>query len=119
MGKHEEDDVDLSFIDELGKIIEEEQKMPYIKNEERVELVKKLFEMSKRIFVGNYVSSLTFNEPFKGMGVITFVGEKLECLAPDYLSIISKFANNINIYSRTDGKVQFDFCFYGCEVMVR
>lgn len=119
MGKHEEDDVDLSFIDEIGKIIEEEQKRPYIKNEEKVELVKKLYEMSKHIFVGDYESSLKFNDPFKGMGVITLVGKKLECLAPDYLSLISKLASNINIYSRTDGKVQFDFCFYGCEVMVK
>lgn len=119
MGKHEEDDVDLSFIDEIGKIIEEEQKKPYIKNEERIELVKKLYEIAKTIFVGNYKSSLKFNKPFKGMGSITLEGKKLECIAPDYLIIISKAANNINIYSKMNGDVVFNFCFYGCEIMVK
>ena len=119
MGKLEDDDVDLRFINELGKIIDMEQKRPYIKNEAKIELVKKLYEITKHIFVGDYKSSLTFNKPFKGMGIITLVGKKLECLAPDYLSLISRFASNINIYSKTDGTVQFDFCFHGCEVIVK
>lgn len=118
MGKHEED-VGLEFIYEIGKIIEEEQKRPYIKNRDKIELVKKLYEITKTIFVGNYKSSLKFNKPLKGIGVITLEGKKLECIAPDYLNIISKAASNINIYSKMNGNVVFDFCFYGCEVMVK
>ena len=43
----------------------------------------------------------------------------LKCILPDYLVSISKAANNIEIYSKLNGCVHFDFCFYGCEVKVK
>ena len=111
-------DVDDGFLDFIAKLIEEDQHGVYVPVESRIDLVNNVYEVVKTIFKQVDSTTLTFNKPFKGMGVISVEGRTLECLAPDYFVKVSKLASNINIYPKVDGTVHMDFCFYGVEKKV-
>lgn len=115
MGKDEDDEVNEDIIELIAKMIEEDQKCEYDKVYPKIEMVEKIYEATKKMFRGVQDSKLSFNDPFKGMGVITLTGKKIYCLMPDYFATISKAASNINIYAMTNGDVRIDFTFYGCE----
>ena len=103
----------------LARLCHGDESGTYVPVEPRIELVKKLFRVTKLIFQGADMVKLEFSTPFHGMGVISLEGRNLKCILPDYLVSISKAANNIEIYSKLNGCVHFDFCFYGCEVKVK
>lgn len=113
------DDFSQEFLDFMARICQGNKEGTYVPVEPRIELVKKLFQLTKLIFQGADISKLTFSSPFHGMGVISLEGRNLKCIMPDYLVSISKAADNIEIYSKLNGCVHFDFCFYGCEVKVK
>ncbi len=115
MGKSEDDEIDEGLINFIAEMIKEDQECEYEKVDSKIEIVEKIYEVTKKMFKGAADSKLSFNEPFKGMGVITLTGKKIYCLMPDYFATISKAASNINIYAMANGSVQIDFTFYGCE----
>ena len=116
---YREDDSDREFFDLLAKLFQGDEGGTYVPVEPRIELVKKLFQVTKLIFQGADTVKLEFGTPFHGMGVISLEGRNLKCIMPDYLVSISKAADNIEIYPKLNGCVHFDFCFYGCEIKVK
>lgn len=115
---YRDDDSDRAFFELIAKLCQRDEEGTFVPVEPRIELVKKLFQVTKLIFQGTDTATLKFNTPFHGMGVISLEGRNLKCILPDYLVSISKAADNIKIYSKLNGCVHFDFCFYGCEVKV-
>ena len=116
---YSDDDSGQEIFNLLSRLCQGDESGTYVPVEPRIELVKKLFQITKLIFQGADMVKLEFSTPFHGMGVISLEGRNLKCIMPDYLVNISKAADNIEIYSKLNGCVHFDFCFYGCEVKVK
>ncbi len=57
--------------------------------------------------------SCSFSESLKNMAVISIEGSALFFSAPDILINAAKFANNIDICSKSNGCVSFELTFYG------
>lgn len=113
---YRDDDSGQEFLELLAKLYRGDEEGTFVPVEPRIELVKKLFQVTKLIFQEADKAKLEFSTPFHGMGVISLEGRNLKCIMPDYLVSISRAADNIEIYSKLNGCVHFDFCFYGCEV---
>ena len=116
---YSDDDSGQEIFNLLSRLCQGDESGTYVPVEPRIELVKKLFRVTKLIFQGADMVKLEFSTPFHGMGVISLEGRNLKCIMPDYLVSISKAADNIEIYSKLNGCAHFDFCFYGCEVKVK
>lgn len=118
-GDSRDENFSREFYDFLARLNGQDETSTFAPVEPRIELVKKLFVVTKLIFKGADRATLKFNDPVRGMGVISLEGRYLKCIMPDYLVCISKAADNIDIYPKLNGSVRFDFCFYGCEVKVK
>ena len=106
---YRDNDSGQEIFDLLSRLCQGDESGTYVPVEPRIELVKKLFRVTKLIFQGADMVKLKFNSPFHGMGVISLEGRNLKCIMPDYLVSISKAADNIEIYSKLNGCVHFDF----------
>lgn len=57
--------------------------------------------------------SYELHEDFKGMGSVLINAPHLEFSDYQIFSEVSGFANNFEVYAKTDGTVQMNFAFYG------
>lgn len=53
------------------------------------------------------------NAPFKSMGYVSVEGKEITFSKPDLLVFAAALASNVDIYTKTDGTVRFDFTFHG------
>jgi len=53
------------------------------------------------------------HEPWIGHGYVTVVGRDLMIDEPGLIAEAAKYAENCDIFSRTDGRIQIDFAFQG------
>ncbi len=110
----EEDEELDEFILKLGQIILEDEYQPHEDVSERIELVKKCYEGLKYAVAGKDIK-LTYgiHDPFPSCGYISIIGEDIVVVNPNLFAGICFLADNFNIYSRIDGKIQMDFGFHG------
>lgn len=97
----------------LGERIKEDEER-YVPNEER----RKLFEQTVgdvRCLVEESKGRLSYtvNDPYKGMGVITLSGAVLELKSGKAFAECISRADNVDVYSLSDGTVKMDITFYG------
>ena len=74
---YRDDDSDRAFFELIAKLCQRDEEGTFVPVEPRIELVKKLFQVTKLIFQGADAATLTFNTPFHGMEVISLDGRNL------------------------------------------
>ncbi|MCD7894088.1 MAG: hypothetical protein LUG60_10365 [Erysipelotrichaceae bacterium] len=110
----EEDEELDDFILKLGQIILEDEYQPHEDVPEKIELVKKCYDGLKYAITGENVKlTCGLHDPFPSCGYISIIGEDVIVVSPDLFATICYAADNFNIYSRIDGKIQMDFGFHG------
>lgn len=97
----------------LGERIKEDEER-YVPNEER----RKLFERTVGdikclVDKSNVKVWCTVDDPYKGMGVITLCGSTLWLRSAKTFAECISQADNVDIYSLSDGTVKIDITFYG------
>ena len=109
----DEDDI----LNKLKELVEKGDTIVRVPNEEKVALVKRLYEITKNITSDADVKLRLF-EPFSNMGAISIEGKKPLIEDTGLFAEIAKYASNFNVYARLDGRVHIDFTFYGLTVPV-
>lgn len=76
--------------------------------------VEKCFKSLSEMFAGEPVQiTKSLHKPFKGSGVITILGKDILVRDPGNFAVVCGYANNVDIYPKTDGNVQIDLSFHG------
>ena len=71
---YSDDDSGQEIFNLLSRLCQGDESGTYVPVEPRIELVKKLFQITKLIFQGADMVKLEFSTPFHGMGVISLEG---------------------------------------------
>lgn len=108
-----EEDFDEKLLEMFRKLNQGEPDLLVV-NEERVDLVKRLYRIIEKITTGAKVELVLF-EPFSNMGSISIEGKKVIFEDTVLFAEIARCANNINVYGKTNGKVHIDLTFYGLK----
>lgn len=109
---------DLIELDSTKKLLEEETKKTSVlgaANEERIlqvlyvyKAMQYLTKNQKRVKV-----SYKMNDPFKGMGVVSVIGENVKFSDNQLYEEAIMLANNFEVYPKVNGTIQINFTFYG------
>lgn len=101
-------------IDEIAKMIAEDQKGTWMVLPEKVELVETLFEELLNNVKGDDIEMCyDVNQPYISSGAISIRGEDIEIRSSNLIAMLMRAAANVEIYPLVDGRVQMDFTFYG------
>lgn len=105
---------DKKVLKEVLEKIREELAKPTVPVEEKEELVKKIYGLIKKITKGDDLKiSYGLHDPFQSMGYISFEGRNIEITDPLVFVEAARYAANLNIYPKTNGKVCMDLTFHG------
>lgn len=99
---------------EIFKKLNQGEPANLVVNEEKVELVKRLCQILKDITIGAKIDLVLFN-PFPNMGNISIEGKRVVVKDTRLFVEIARCADNIEVYGKTNGKVQINLCFYGLK----
>lgn len=94
--------------------VKEEEFRPHVIIQSNDDAVTKDFEFARKAFKKRGVRvTLNLHDPFPSMGSISVLGKTIVLNDVNALRKLCESASNIDIYPRTDGKVQIDFTYHG------
>lgn len=112
-------DVDEA-IDLIGKMIMEEESLPSVENEAKIEQIKFSYNVLRYMTQGTGIKVMyKLHEPFKSMGSVSIIGKNITFSNPDWFLKVAEYASNVEAYPRTDGVVQINFTFHGITKPIR
>lgn len=110
----ERDESADDFIDQLAKLVQEDESRTSMVNVDRMQQLKLAYEIFKKTMIGENVDiSYQVNKPFPSMGNISVEADLLAISNPRMFHMIAKLANNVEIYPLTNGRVRMCFTFHG------
>lgn len=102
------------WLDNLTKIIREQEAGPQILDVKRVQEMQLAEEVIKKEVMGEDVEFFCeVNKPFLSMGSISVEGKILAVADPDWFHVVAGLASNMEIYPLTNGKIRMTFTFHG------
>ena len=104
------------LIDCIGQWIVEDEQQPEILNPIRLQQMNFSHTVIKRIAEDEMSVSYDLHKPFKNMGSICLEGESLAFLDCRHLARAITFADSVDIYPLTNGKVRLVLTFRGLTV---
>ena len=108
-----DDELD-AFLMELGKRVMEEESVPQVLNLTRYEHVRFVYHVAKMFAEGNGVEvTYSLHDPFNSMGCVTIEGEDIEFNKMKWFCRMGEFADNVDIYPLTNGKIRMTLTFHG------
>lgn len=107
------------FIEELGKMIAEEEASPSVLSVAKYKQVEFVYECMKYLMRGadaNVYYSLF--EPVKTMASVSVESESIEISDPLWFSRAVSFASNVEVYPLTNGKLRMTFTFHDITKLI-
>lgn len=102
------------LIDCIGQWILEDEQQPSTLQPLRLQMMNFSYSVLKRIAVENGMTvSYELHKPFQSMGSICLEGEDLVFLQCKQLSRAISFADNVDVFPLTNGKIRFVLTFHG------
>ena len=102
------------LIDLIGQQIAEDEQQPHILNPMRLQMMNRSYQILKHIATDNEMNiSCELHHPFQGMGSICLEGEDIVFLHCKKLSKAIYFADSVDIFPLTNGRIQFVLTFHG------
>ncbi len=93
-------------------LVQETEKKMHTNNPDKLEQMD-LCEYLLREATEEGRVTTVINSPFKSMGYVSVEGKEITITAPDLLIFAAGLASNVDIYTKTDGTIRFDFTFHG------
>lgn len=111
--KNESDQLDeLTLL--IGKIAEQEDSRTQIINLPRMKQMEFVHDALEILVKGQDVAiSTKINEPFKSMGSVSVEGRSVSFYKPEWFNRVAQYADNVDIYPLTNGKIRMTFTFHG------
>lgn len=114
LGPEERDESADDFIDQLAKLVQEDESRTSMVNVDRMQQLKLAYKIFKKTMIGENVDiSYQVNKPFPSMGNISVEADLLAISNPKMFHMIAKLANNVEVYPLTNGRVRMCFTFHG------
>lgn len=102
------------LIDCIGQWILEDEQQPSALQPIRLQMMNFSYSILKHIAEENGMTvSYELHKPFQSMGSICLEGEDLVFLQCKQLSRAISFANNVDVFSLTNGRIRFVLTFHG------
>ena len=103
-----------ALLDCLGQWILEDEQQPGIISPVRYQQFQLSHDLPKKLITGiDMKISYEIHEPFNSMGSITIEGDQLEFTNCRWLSRAVGFADNLEVYPLTTGKIRMVLTFHG------
>ena len=99
-------------LNKVMHLVQETEKREYTNNPDKLEQMD-LCEYILRDATEEGRVTTVVNAPLKSMGDVSVEGKEITFSKPELLVFASALANNVDIYTKTDGTVRFDFTFHG------
>ena len=93
-------------------LIQEAEKKEHVNIPERLEQMELCEHLLREATEAGRVTTV-INAPFKSVGCVSVEGKEITIKSPDLLVSAAALASNVDIYTKTDGTVRFDFTFHG------
>ena len=115
MNQYEENRNELDeLIDCIGQWILEDEQQPSTLQPIRLQMMNFSYRILKRIAEENGMTvSYELHKPFQSMGNICLEGEDLVFLQCKQLARAISFADNIDVFPLTNGRIRLVLTFYG------
>ena len=102
------------LIDCIGQWILEDEQQPSILQPLRLQMMNFSYRILKRIAEENGMTvSYELHKPFQSMGSVCLEGEDLVFLQCKQLSRAISFADNVDAFPLTNGRIRFVLTFHG------
>lgn len=102
------------LIDCIGQWILEDEQQPSTLQPIRLQMMNFSYSVLKRIAEENGMAvSYELHKPFQSMGSICLEGEDLVFLQCKQLSRAISFADNVDVFPLTNGRIRFVLTFHG------
>ena len=102
------------LIECIGQWILEDEQQPSTLEPLRLQMMNFSYSVLKRIAVENGMTiSYELHKPFQSMGSIYLEGEDLVLLQCKQLSRAISFADNVDVFPLTNGRIRFVLTFHG------
>lgn len=102
------------YIESIGEMIEEEDRKMAIIVPQRYDNMRFTYAVLKYLTRGTGAEvSYKFNEPYKSMGSVSVEAKAIMFHNPEWFSRAAEFANSVDVYPLTNGKMRMDFTFHG------
>ena len=84
-------------------------------NPDKVKQVLLLYNTIKSLFSKDSKTKVTYElyKPYKNMGSVSIIGKTILFNNPIKFVELARLADNLEIYSKTNGEIQINFTFYG------
>lgn len=117
-GEFEDEEVSETIL-AMAEMINEDESRTSVLNLERMKQFQLAYGLTKTMTKGSGAKvAFKPHSPYQSVGVISIVGKNIRFLHTEYFKPISKLASNIEIYPRTDGRVQINMTFHGLTVPI-
>lgn len=102
------------LIDSIGEWILEDEQKPGLLNPSRVKQMQFSYSVMERLTQESEMQiTYVMHEPFKSVGSIALEGDFLEFSDCKWLGRAIEFANNIEVYPLSNGRVRLVMTFHG------
>ena len=107
-----------SLVSSIGEQVEKQEQTPHIINPVVVQKVYYAYKNLKNLFKADDDISVSYqlNEPYVSMGSVSVTGTDIIFENTKSFSDIFMLASNVEMYTKTDGKIQMDLTFHGVSV---
>ena len=108
------------LIDCIGQWILEDEQQPSTLQPLRFQMMNFSYSVLKRIAAENGMTvSYELHKPFQSMGSICLEGEDLVFLHCKQLARAISFADNVDVFPLSNGKIRFVLTFHGLTKQVK
>lgn len=109
-----------AFVEIAKELVEKEEDYINIANPEKVKGVMVIYNYLKYKLKGTRAKvTYKLHEPFVSMGSVSITGKELVFTKCDWFAKVAPYANNLEIYPKTDGTVNICFTFHGLTECVK
>lgn len=110
------DEIDNVMNALCNMVVESESKLTVV-NSSRIKQLELSYKILKYIVKGKKIKiTYALHEPFESVGYISIEGRDITFTNTELFLKVAEYASNMDIYPKTNGNVQIDFCFYGLKV---
>jgi hypothetical protein len=86
----------------------------YMAVPERIQILSNVYKICKFMSKGCRAKvTYELHQPFEYMGSVTITAPSLRYSSSEWFLKVVELASNVEIYARTDGKINVDLTFYG------
>lgn len=107
-------EVDELILDEITEAITKESVGQFAAVPRRVKRLLSVYNGLRRILEGKNVKvTYELHKPYVSMGSITITGKEIGITDPVFFMDALKFADNLDVYPKTDDSMCLEFTFHG------